>query len=170
MRGKYTFMRSKNKLCTQHEIYLRAMGGRIAVRPEREISHRKGMKSGFVGAPPFSLLPKLVAWLNAPKRGLESKPEGREKIMRCINSGDAASSNRFMTSAISAVYFVKSQTSKCYKDSNNGWFCAAMTETLASEYAIGFGHTVHTNQQIQVACQCPIWVNKEALGTESEAL
>ena len=49
-----TFMGSENKNCAQHEIYLRAMGGRIAVRPEREISHRKGMKSGSVGAPPFS--------------------------------------------------------------------------------------------------------------------
>ena len=135
-----------NKHCGQHEIYLRAMGGRIAVRPEREISHRKGMKSGFVGALSLSLLPKLVAWLNAPKRGLESKLEGREEIMRCINSGDAASSNRFMTSAISAVYFVKSQTSKCYKDCNNGWFGGAMAETLSSEHATCFKHKVHTTQ------------------------
>ena len=66
--------------------------------------------------------------------------------MRCINSGDAASSNRFMTSAISAVYFVKSQTSKCYKDCNNGWLAGAMAETLASEHASGFEHKVQTTQ------------------------
>ena len=57
----FTFTTRGNKHCAQHEIYLRAMGGRIAVRPEREISHRKGMKSGFVGALSLSLLPKLVA-------------------------------------------------------------------------------------------------------------
>ena len=94
--------------------------------------------------------------MNAPKRGLESKLEGREKIMRCINSGDAASSSRFMTSAISAVYSVKSQTSKCYKDCNNGWLGGAMEETLALEHATGFENTVHTDQRIQVACQYPI--------------
>ena len=53
-------MRSENKHCAQHEIYLRAMGGRIAARPEREISHRKGMKSGFVGALTLVLSPPQI--------------------------------------------------------------------------------------------------------------
>ena len=39
----------------------------------------------------------------------------REKIMRCINSGDAASSKRFIISAIGRLFCQISNFSKCYR-------------------------------------------------------
>ena len=59
------------------EIYWEAMGGRIA----REISHRKGMKSGFVGALACSS-PQIGRMMKCA----QERTAARKEIMRCINS------------------------------------------------------------------------------------